>query len=283
MKLMTLNTHSLVEPSYEEKKEKFIEMLAEEQPDVIALQEVNQTAGAGVIPDVMLPGYKRCMEFGLPVREDNHVKAVVEALREKGVYYYWTWSSAKVGYGKYDEGMALLSKKPIERVRQFLISRTDDYNNWKTRKILGMQIEGSDDIFFTVHMGWWNDEKEPLKRQWEKIEQLTQNLEKKDRTIWLMGDFNSLDDVKQEGYELICSSGWKDTYHLAGQKDSGITVEEEIDGWRAEDGRDAAKESKRLDYIFCNKEKSILSSRVICNGSNYPVVSDHYGVMIEVR
>ena len=141
MKLMTLNTHSLVESSYEEKKEKFIETLIVEQPDVVALQEVNQTASAGIIPDVMLAGYKRCMDFGLPVREDNHAKEVVEALREKDVYYYWTWLSAKIGYGKYDEGMALLSKKPIMRVKQFLISQTDDYDNWKTRKILGMQTE----------------------------------------------------------------------------------------------------------------------------------------------
>ena len=143
MKLMTLNTHSLVESSYEEKKEKFIETLIAEQLDVVALQEVNQTASAGIIPDVMLAGYKRCMDFGLPVREDNHAKEVVEALREKGVYYYWTWLSAKIGYGKYDEGMALLSKKPIMRVKQFLISQTDDYDNWKTRKILGMQTEGN--------------------------------------------------------------------------------------------------------------------------------------------
>ena len=99
MKLMTLNTHSLVESSYEEKKEKFIETLIVEQPDVVALQEVNQTASAGIIPDVMLAGYKRCMDFGLPVREDNHAKEVVEALREKDVYYYWTWLSAKIGYG----------------------------------------------------------------------------------------------------------------------------------------------------------------------------------------
>ena len=58
-----------------------------------------------------------------------------------------------------------------------------------------MQTEGNDDIFFTVHMGWWNDEEEPLKKQWEKMEKLTKSLEKKDRTIWLMGDFNSLDNV----------------------------------------------------------------------------------------
>ena len=41
------------------------------------------------------------------------------------------------------------------------------------------------------------------------MEELMKSLEKKDRTIWLMGDFNSLDNVKQEGYELICKSGWK--------------------------------------------------------------------------
>ncbi|MFR6514258.1 MAG: hypothetical protein ACLUP8_09480 [Ruminococcus sp.] len=52
-----------------------------------------------------------------------------------------------------------------------------------------------------------------------------------------MGDFNSLDNVKGEGYDLICNSGWKDTYVLAEEKDDGITVEEEIDGWRESDGR----------------------------------------------
>ena len=169
------------------------------------------------------------------------------------------------------------------RVKQFLISQTDDYDNWKTRKILGMQTEGNDDIFFTVHMGWWNDEEEPLKKQWEKMEKLTYSLEKKDRTIWLMGDFNSLDNVKQEGYELICESGWKDSYCLAEQKDSGVTVEEEIDGWRDGEGGGAVKDAKRLDYIFCNTQKKVKSSKVVCNGKNYPVVSDHYGVMFEVE
>ena len=45
---------------------------------------------------------------------------------------------------------------------QFLTSKTDDYENWKTRRILGIQPEGSSDWFFTVHMGWWNDEEEPF-------------------------------------------------------------------------------------------------------------------------
>lgn len=282
MKFMTLNTHSLVETNYTQKKEQFINMLEKEQPDIVALQEVNQSANAGIIPDVMLAGYTRCMDFGLPVREDNHAKAVVETLREQGIYYYWTWISAKLGYGKYDEGMALLSKEPIARVRQYLISQVDDYANWKTRKMLGIQTEDCGDWFFTVHMGWWNDEEEPLQKQWEKMEKIFKDSEFTESTIWLLGDFNSLDNVKQEGYDLICNSGWKDTYKLAVTKDSGVTVEEEIDGWRSSDGRKGMKDEKRLDYIFCNQEKKIEESRVVCNGKNYPVVSDHYGVLIEV-
>ena len=145
MKLLTLNTHSLEEPGYVEKTEKFIEMLVKEQPDIVALQEVNQSQNAAELPDVMLDGYTRCGGFELPVRADNHAAYVVKELRKRGIYYDWTWISAKTGYGKYDEGMALLSRKPITRVQQFLISKTDDYENWKTRRTLGIQPEGSSD------------------------------------------------------------------------------------------------------------------------------------------
>ena len=44
MRLLTLNTHSLVEPDYEAKRKFFVDFIAKEQPDVFALQEVNQTA-----------------------------------------------------------------------------------------------------------------------------------------------------------------------------------------------------------------------------------------------
>lgn len=283
MKLLTLNTHSLEEPGYVEKTEKFIERLVKEQPDIVALQEVNQSQNAAELQDVMLDGYTRCGGFELPVRADNHAAYVVKELRKRGIYYDWTWISAKTGYGKYDEGMALLSRKPIARVQQFLISKTDDYENWKTRRTLGIQPEGSSDWFFTVHMGWWNDEEEPFADQWKCIQEALKDPEYGEGIIWLMGDFNSQADVRGEGYDLVLKSGWKDTYLLAEEKDDGITVAEEIDGWREEDGRSGStKNEKRLDYIFCNTPADVRSSNVIYNGKNAPVVSDHYGVMITV-
>ncbi len=283
MKLLTLNTHSLEEPGYVEKTEKFIEMLAEEQPDIVALQEVNQNQNAAELPEIMLDGYTRCDGFKLPVRQDNHAAYVVKELRKRGIYYDWTWISAKTGYGKYDEGMALLSKKPIARVQQFLISKTDDYENWKTRRTLGIQPEGSSDWFFTVHMGWWDDEEEPFSGQWKCMQKTFAEPEYRGGAVWLMGDFNSQADVRGEGYDLISESGWKDTYLLAEEKDDGITVAEEIDGWREEDGHSgSAKNEKRLDYIFSNTPADVRTSQVICNGKNAPVVSDHYGVMITI-
>lgn len=99
--------------------------------------------------------------------------------------------------------MALLSKKPIARVQQFLTSKTDDYENWKTRRILGIQPEGSSDWFFTVHMGWWNDEEEPFVDQWKCIQETLKDSKYREGTIWLIGDFNSQDDVRTSN--VICN------------------------------------------------------------------------------
>ena len=59
MKLLTLNTHSLIEPAYEAKRDAFVEFIRKEQPDVFALQEVNQTAAAPLLADVPA-GYYPC-------------------------------------------------------------------------------------------------------------------------------------------------------------------------------------------------------------------------------
>ena len=71
MKLLTLNTHSLIEPEYEAKREIFVEFIAKEQPDVFALQEVNQTAAAPELKAVpagynVLSGQHRAAESRQP-------------------------------------------------------------------------------------------------------------------------------------------------------------------------------------------------------------------------
>lgn len=148
MKLITLNTHSLIEEHYEEKLHAFAEVIRKEKPDILAMQEVNQLACEEIWPDEKLPGFVRCRGFSLPVRRGNHAARLAELLKDSGLSYSWTWISAKMGYDRYDEGMAVFSLSPIADTDQFQISRSFDYHYWKTRRVLGIRTEADPDTWF---------------------------------------------------------------------------------------------------------------------------------------
>ena len=283
MKILTLNTHSLQEADYRLKLNCFVDTVVRERPDVIALQEINQTMSAPEISCEKLEGMVPVPGNDIPVRWDNHAAEVARCLRKAGIACSWTWLPIKVGYGKYDEGVALFSLSgTIVQVDSFRISSCGQYHNWKTRKVLGVRIEGRDDWFYTVHMGWWSDEEEPFLMQWGRLD--SKLSEKKELApVWLLGDFNSPAQVRGEGYDYIRSSGWQDTYLLAEEKDSGITVEGTIDGWRDKLENPSEVTGMRIDHIWCSRSVAILRSNVRFNGKKDLQVSDHYGVLIETN
>ena len=218
-------------------------------------------------------GYYPCPGNMVLLKADNHAAAVAKMLEARGVHYYWSWLPAKVGYDIYDEGAAVFSRAPITDAENLLLSQINDYNNWRTRRALG--VCAGDVWYYTVHLGWWKDEVEPFAPQWEKLSKAAGAKQ----TAFLLGDFNSEADVRGEGYDLVRRSGWQDTYRLAQQRDAGYTVVEAIDGWR--DAPDAAAK-KRIDQIWCSKAVAVKSSRVVFGGLQEPQVSDHAGVMIEL-
>ena len=308
MKILTLNTHSLAEPGYEEKIVQFADAAAAWQPDVMGFQEVNQTASAPVLPEERLKGYVRCSGFAGCIREDNHGARLAGLLEKRGLPYFWTWLPAKLGYGKYDEGLAVFSRSPLLETEGFTISCADDYNNWKTRKILGIRRE--EGWFYSVHMGWWEDQEEPFSCQWDRVDrrlkgkaaEMAAEAEEnaagaadgkaKSGNIWVMGDFNSPAQIRDQGYDYVRRLGWKDTYSMAETRDNGITVDQVIDGWRdklvrrePEERDDPEKKEElqgmRIDFIWSLRELPVIRSRVVFNGKEYPKVSDHNGVMIE--
>lgn len=281
MKILTLNTHSLQETNYEEKLNVFMEFLLRERPDMIALQEVNQSADAAAAYDycgmTMLPGCK------IPLKADNHALRIACELRMKGLAVGWVWLPIKLGYGKYDEGVAIIS--PGGKIRNIdicTLSRIDDYRNWRTRKTLGIQIEGCKDWFYTMHMGWWQDEEEPFKDQWRVLNRHLAPVSRMHR-IWLMGDFNAPAEIRGQSYDWMAESGWRDTYHLAEEKDGGFTASGAIDGWRERISAPDKADGMRIDHIWCSQSVPVKYSRVVFNGKNEPVVSDHFGLMIELK
>ena len=259
MKLLTLNCHSWQEENQMEKIKTLANTIQEKSYDVIALQEVSQLEDGPIVYDQL--------------KKNNYALVLLDELKQLGVTdYHLVWGFAHMGYPGYEEGLAILSKHPITNKEIFFV--TEGRSTWKARSIVCATIQYNERLlsFYSCHLGWWHDEEEPCKFQMDSL------LQKLDRShpFFLMGDFNNSADIRDEGYDYLLSNGLYDTYKLAEDKDSGITVKGKIAGW------DENKQDLRIDLILSSDEVKVLSSKVIFNGEHKPVVSDHYGVETEI-
>ncbi len=257
MKILTLNTHSIIEDDYEKKLNIFVDVISKIKPQIICLQEVNQTMD---------------IENPLRMTNDNHAKRVCELLSLKGINYHLEYLAIKNAYKNYVEGVSILSTDEITDKNVVLLSKTNDFKNWKKRMALGIKTKHGD-WFYSCHFGWFDDLDEPFKNQWNNLKK---SISSKD-TVFLLGDFNSDSSIKGEGYDLVINDGFYDTYSLAKEKDDGFTAFGEIWGWEGN------KEKKRIDYIFVNKPLKIEKSEVIFNGTNFKRVSDHFGILVTIK
>lgn len=278
MKILTLNTHSLQEDNYEAKLQWFAESILRELPDIIAMQEVNQTANAELMEVEKLEGQypiPGCMQ----IRKDNHAAVVANLLRKAGIDCYWVWLPVRRSHDNYDEGVAVISiGRKIRCVDKFPISKVNHYSNLRTRAVLGVQLEGLDDWFYSLQMDRWEENGKGFLEQWKILNSCITG-KRMCGTVWLLGDFHAPDSIHGQSYDHMVSCGWFDTYHLAVYKDRGVTVPDRIDGQQPQ----AAEDDMRLDYIWCSRERMVHTSRVVFNGTKEPVVSHHFGVMIEIK
>ena len=98
-----------------------------------------------------------------------------------------------------------------------------------------------------------------------------------------MGDFNSPAEVRGQGYDLVAASRWQDAYILAEEKDEGFTVQGVIDGWRELLKEDAIPDGMRIDHIWVSEAVPVNWCSVVFNGKHEPVVSDHFGILMETK
>lgn len=261
MKLLTLNTHAWLEDNQAEKMDVIAETIVEKGYDIIALQEVNQLMSSPVISQAL--------------KQDNYgvvlLNKINPRVRQK---YSLFWSNSHIGYDKYDEGIAFLTKLPVYEVDAFYCSQHQCADSILSRKILGLTVEYQGQLVdcYSCHINLPNCDRED---QLDNIRTIVERNQSQNLKI-LMGDFNTDAISDPVSYQKIKCLGLLDTFDIAEQKDSGITVEKAIDGWNGHN------EEKRLDYIFLNQPKQVLSSQVIFNGKNKPVVSDHFGLDVEL-
>ncbi len=262
MKLLTLNVHSWQEKNQLEKIRYIASVIKENEYDVIAMQEVSQLISEKIV-------YEN-------IKKNNFAYLLNKELENIGINNYKIfWDISHIGYDLYEEGLCLMTKLPIKECKSFYISKSEDMNYWKSRKITKMKIDynGTDISFYSCHLGWWNDEDEPFVYQFDN---LNKDIEK-EGLIFIMGDFNNSATIREEGYDYMIKKGMLDTYSLAKEKDNGISVKGKIAGW------DKNNEDLRLDIILASKPVDVYSSNVIFNGKNKKIVSDHFGVDVKVN
>jgi len=259
MKLLTLNCHSWHEENQLEKIKYLAQTIKENAYDVISLQEVSQALEEKFVDE--------------KIKNNNYAFVLLKELTNLGVTEYsLVWDiSHYITNGTYEEGLAILTKHPIIKEHSFFVSESEEYaTNWKTRRIVGATIRyGNEPIsFYSCHMGWWHDQEEPFKGQ---ADMLFKNINM-EQPLFLMGDFNNDASLEGEGYDYLISHGLRDTYHLAKEKDEGITVKGKISGWSNN------KQDLRIDLILTNMPVEVERSNVIFNNRNKMMVSDHFGV-----
>ena len=253
------------------------DFIEEEDFHIIALQEINQTMEANKIADDLF--IKASGEsHSVAIKEDNFAYLLVQLLKERGQTYYWSWTANHIGYDVYDEGVAILSKTPFAS-ESFLVSEISDYANHYTRRVLKgtVMLEEQEWVVFSCHYSWWLDPsgESLFKHEWDKT---LQHIGVNEKQIHLlMGDFNNEAVMKGEGYDYLkeTTPQLKDAYIQADEKVGSATVLSDIDGWEGH------TDEKRIDYIFTDYSGDIKSCRVVFDGQNGPVVSDHFGVAVE--
>ncbi len=274
MKLLTLNVHGWHEENQLEKIGQLADFINTEKFDVIALQEVNQQAAEPILEQDAL-GHYYAVDADAVIRADNYAYVLLSKLHTD---YHWTWVPVhSAARGRFDEGLAILSRTPFVDSVCGYVSTQQIYDNYKTRKVAAVRTEQEGQAFWIAdgHFGWWNDEVEPFRPQWDRAEELLAPYQQD--TILFLGDFNNVAEIRDEGYDYMMKQIWQDTYTLAADKDNGHTVIKSIGGWEGND------RPLRIDYIFSNRAVQVERSRVALDGSNGAVVSDHFGVMVELK
>ncbi|MBI9009554.1 MAG: endonuclease/exonuclease/phosphatase family protein [Tenericutes bacterium] len=250
LKLLSQNLHCLVEEDIETKQKTIADEIAKRDIDIIFMQEVAQTHSDNLTD----------------VKSDNYGLKLLELLREKGLHYFLYYEPIKKSFGVYDEGLAILSKYPLAKAFSRLISKVDDYENWKRRKVLGynLSLKGKLITLATTHFGW-TDEVEVFEDQFDLAtkSKMVENL------FILAGDYNVVPSSKE--YKHIMSKNWinlsiptKDNVYLS--------------TFRGDDTEH--KEVRRLDYIMTNKHVEVLKEEILFIDER---VSDHYGLYIEIE
>ncbi|MFX1284083.1 MAG: endonuclease/exonuclease/phosphatase family protein [Promethearchaeota archaeon] len=280
--VMTLNMHTYQEENQEIKFDMIVDTIAELNMDFIALQECAQRWN------------KPKLTENSTLRIDNMAYIICQRLKEnyqKDYYFVWDW--AHIGFGVYEEGVAVLSKYPIlDWESRYVSTSTDKGNPLASRMAIHANVDvpliGKVNIFST-HLSWRTtetDEEQNTQIRSLKAFVAEKEVETSEPVLSIVcGDFNvnpTSDDPWSDGYKTMMENNtYIDTFYEIYPEANQKKPSEE------ESKYDTVKGSfpGRIDYVFMKKNDSYIvnASQIIFSPEVIGEVSDHHGVITKLR
>jgi maltose 6'-phosphate phosphatase len=255
---MILNLHCYQEENQDYKLSQIAKAIDEQGVDIVCLQEVAEL-----------------WNNGKGDWETNTARIINERLNSP---YHLVTDWSHLGFDRYREGVAVLSRYPIEKHEARYVSTSRDPYNIHARNVVMAQIRvpyaGLINVF-SAHLSWWDDgfaDQFANLRRWAGQEHsglVTSTM--------LCGDFNI--KAGAQGYQRVVESNeYDDQYLSANSPQVFRSIFEVKDSPSLGDLDD----DHRIDYIFLRRGSGlrVTSGRVLFTDRDYGTVSDHFGYLM---
>lgn len=256
--VMILNLHCYQEDNQDFKFSQIAKAINEQEADIVCLQEVAEywNNGAGDWAS-------------------NAARIINERL-PKPYHLFTDWSH--LGFDKYREGVAILSRFPLVEKESRYVSESHDPYSIHSRKVVMAQVElpylGLINIF-SAHLSWIED---GFKDQFDRLSEWAESRQSdKVKATLLCGDFNIA--AGSEGYRLVVDTHRYDDQFLAANSPG---VFEKVFKVNDPHWQNYLADDYRIDFIFAHNtsELKVTSGSVLFTEQDYGQVSDHCGYLM---
>lgn len=243
LKIMTLNLHCYQEDRQDEKLWQIAKAIRELRIDLVCLQEVAEPWNNG---------------YG--DWNSNAAKLIRDRIGEP-YSMHTDWSH--LGFGKYREGVAILSRYPLAGQDSIYVSATQNAHDIHARRVVMAQVHvpyfGVVNVF-SVHLSWWQN---GFREQFENLRRWAESKHTPNVAATLLcGDFNN--GANSEGYMLL-SRDYEDQFYKANAQHLNPANDH------------------RIDYLLLKRGGAlrVQSAYPLFTQDDYGLVSDHVGYCAE--
>lgn len=266
VRALTLNLHCHQEADALGKLRAAADFIAQEDIDIVLLQEVGQSLDGEIIET----------RAGVPIRSDNAAYIMQQRLQQfHGLDFDMHFAIAHIGFDRFQEGEAVLVRGSASDAAVHVL---DDpvmiASGWSriAVSVVATLRSGHTVTAMSAHLGWWGNVEDSFEPQFGALASAITSSPQ--RPVIIGADLNAPAGGPAHAHTMRTL---RDAYLEANPTGGGdATFPGLIDGWSDRPGA-------RMDYILVSQDWPWRASEaaVVLDGSRGARCSDHFGVMVD--